>query len=563
MKALLPWRHARALRYGAAGLFLASSGFLLLLTAGPAKAHPLENTEAAPNGVVDPASRVIRASADPAWPPFSFRNGDGRLAGLDIDLFEEVARSAGLEVEWVPAEDWSTCLRMMAEGRVDVLTGTARSEEREKSLAFTRTYLAVPVAIVVRNNAPFLTALAQLKDERGAMPRDYITTNYLEKRGGSRQLVYTSTIEEALMKVARGDADFTMENLVTANHIIRSRGLTNLKIGGIDEFTFDLRLATRRDNPALSAHLDGALEKFPAIRKQEILAKWITVEGRNLIDWERYRWWAMGLVLAAVTVALVFVLRNRFLAEELAERRRIEAELQRAHDELAAANDQKNKLMAMAAHDLKNPLTSLMLTLENLRGLPPTEQDEEIRNAHQILNYMTSLVRNLLDIEAIDHGGLKYNPGKVSLEGLFQETAARLQPVAQAKNIRLECPPSAVENATVVGDRDGLRQILDNLVSNAIKFSPPGSRVAVGCRAEDAKRLRIEVADEGPGLTKEDQTRLFQRFTRLSARPTGGESSYGLGLSIVKRVAEAMGGRAGCDSQPGKGAVFYVSLPAA
>jgi signal transduction histidine kinase len=109
-------------------------------------------------------------------------------------------------------------------------------------------------------------------------------------------------------------------------------------------------------------------------------------------------------------------------------------------------------------------------------------------------------------------------------------------------------------------DRQILGQILDNLVSNAVKFSPRGKTIHVRVDRRQG-RVRLEVRDEGPGLTEQDRERLFKRFARLSARPTGGEGSTGLGLSIVAKLAELLGARITCESEPGKGATFTLELP--
>jgi signal transduction histidine kinase len=105
-------------------------------------------------------------------------------------------------------------------------------------------------------------------------------------------------------------------------------------------------------------------------------------------------------------------------------------------------------------------------------------------------------------------------------------------------------------------------QVLDNLVSNAVKYSPAGTTIVISASQADGK-VTVAVKDQGPGLSEEDQKKLFQKFTRLTARPTGGESSNGLGLSIVKRLAEAMNGNVGCHSVLGQGATFFVQLPVA
>jgi len=505
------------------------------------------------------AHPVIRVSGDPDWPPFSKRDRNGQITGLDVALINDLAASVGIQVEWVATQNWTECLALVEQKKVDVLTGTAWTRERERLLIFTEPYLPIPTAIIVPINAPFLTSLSGLRHKVGALSRNYVSTEYLENRFPGQSRIYTDNVEQALETVSRGGADFTVENMVTANRIIRSRGLTNLKIGGVDEVSFDLCYAVRRDWPVLVEILNQALAQYPEVRKHEILARWIDVESRNLLGWKKYSNLILGCLAAAAFISLVFMLWNRILARELSVRQRMEKKLQKAHDDLAASNEEKNKFIAMAAHDLKNPLTSLSMTLYNLRFLDERERNQEIQNANQIITYMASLVRNLLDSHALEHHGHQINRRAVPLIPLLRQSVSRIESVASAKKIHIETELGDPD-CTAEADFDAFGQVMDNLLSNAVKFSPFGSRVLLTCGKSHGGKIRLSVTDQGPGLTPEDQKKLFIRFTRLSARPTGGESSYGLGLSIVKQLVESMGGTCGCESTPGQGATFYVLL---
>jgi signal transduction histidine kinase len=147
----------------------------------------------------------------------------------------------------------------------------------------------------------------------------------------------------------------------------------------------------------------------------------------------------------------------------------------------------------------------------------------------------------------------------LDLAALAAEVVEANRPLAERKQqgIALQAPDAL----PAVGDQDRLRDAIDNLVSNAIKYSPPGGAIEVGLRQEDS-RIRVSVRDYGPGLSPEDLSRLFGRFQRLSAKPTGGESSTGLGLSIAKRIVELHGGEIEAASGgPGTGTTFAIMLP--
>jgi signal transduction histidine kinase len=171
---------------------------------------------------------------------------------------------------------------------------------------------------------------------------------------------------------------------------------------------------------------------------------------------------------------------------------------------------------------------------------------------------MRDLITNLLDANAIEEGRFTSNLERCDLNALLAECVAHNSAAATRKEIALEIFPAAA--AWARADRTATLQILDNFISNAVKYSPLKSTVRLRTATADG-RVSVAIADQGPGLSAEDQKKLFRKFTRLTARPTGGESSNGLGLSIVKRLAEAMGGAVECQSALGAGATFIVHLP--
>jgi signal transduction histidine kinase len=175
---------------------------------------------------------------------------------------------------------------------------------------------------------------------------------------------------------------------------------------------------------------------------------------------------------------------------------------------------------------------------------------------------MFRLVSDLLAMQAIEEGRFFLKKEMFDLADPVSAAVRGHQSMAGRKQIILEidCP---VETAVIQADRGATLQVMNNLISNAIKFSPPGREVSVRVRVEGGMSV-VEVQDQGPGISAEDRSHLFEKFARLSARPTAGESSTGLGLSIVKRLVESMGGTVDCRSAPGEGATFvlrFASVP--
>jgi len=250
-----------------------------------------------------------------------------------------------------------------------------------------------------------------------------------------------------------------------------------------------------------------------------------------------------------------------FNAPELLARVRTHLELQHARARLREMNEEKNEFMGIAAHDLRSPLNAIRgyseMVLEN--ETLDKENAGLIRKIHDAAARMAEMVQNLLDANRIEHGEMKLNLVQADLTSILASVVETQRPRAAAKqqtiHLDRESPPlNALADSTV------MVQVLENLVSNAVKYSPPGKSIFVRLK-KAADTVRCEVQDEGPGLSPEDQKKLFGKFARLSAKPTGGEGSTGLGLSIVKKMVGAMNGKVWCESEPGKGATFIVEVP--
>ncbi len=231
---------------------------------------------------------------------------------------------------------------------------------------------------------------------------------------------------------------------------------------------------------------------------------------------------------------------------------------------LQRANGFKNEILGTVAHDLKNPLGVILGRTEMLTELIATgasrdginSQIEHIRDATKRL---TSMVDHLISDAMADAFDITIRREAVDIAALVGEVVDANQPLAVNKQQSIAV--SAVPNLITACDADRIREAIDNLISNAIKYSPIGGKISVMVSRE-ANKTVIRVADQGAGLSPEDIGRLFGRFQRLSAKPTAGESSTGLGLSIVKRIVDMHGGEISADSAgPGQGSTFTITLP--
>jgi len=241
----------------------------------------------------------------------------------------------------------------------------------------------------------------------------------------------------------------------------------------------------------------------------------------------------------------------------------LQRELFRKNVELAAMNEQKNQFLGMAAHDLRSPLGAIMSYsefLEEEAGPQLTEAHREfITTIKDSSHFMLGLINDLLDVTQFESGKLKMELRPVDLLDVARRNLALNLVLAAKKQIRVALHPG-LPLPPLLADRGKIEQVLNNLLSNAIKFSHVNTDVSVHISREDRYAV-ITVADQGQGIPDEDLPKLFKPFSRTRVRSTGGESSTGLGLSIVRRIVEGHGGSVGVKSQVGKGTSFCVRLP--
>lgn len=230
------------------------------------------------------------------------------------------------------------------------------------------------------------------------------------------------------------------------------------------------------------------------------------------------------------------------------------------YKKLEDADEMKNRLMGIAAHDLRNPLTVaigyLALIEEAPGGAAVRENAGIVRSKCQ---QMLSIIDNLLDSSLIQSRGLELSLQSLDLREFLRRICSDSRVLAEPKGIKLELELPA-EIPALTADRFRLLQAFDNLISNAIKYSPPKTTITLSARTA-AGAVEISVADQGQGIPAEELPLLFKEFGRASVRPTAGERSIGLGLSIAQRMVKAHGGAIRVESEPGVGTTFTVSLP--
>lgn len=268
------------------------------------------------------------------------------------------------------------------------------------------------------------------------------------------------------------------------------------------------------------------------------------------------------LIVRALEAGGVDYITKPFNPAELVSRVRTHIALKVARDELKKLAEDKDELLGILAHDLKNHLGGIMISGQVLRDKLDKNGDAAsaamAANIQAGTDQMFAFVVEFLSNCAADQG-IKLKAEPIWMDELSAAATAHYEGAARHKRITLTHSGKVTDPSST--DQSAVNQILHNLISNAVKFSPAGTtvRVTVETDAEGAAVWRVQ--DEGPGFTTDDKAAMFRRYQRLSAQPTAEEPSTGLGLSIVKKLVDQLGGDIACASAPGQGAAFTLRLP--
>lgn len=539
---------------------------LLLLGALGAQTKPLALTQAEQRWIKD--HPVVRWGYDGKYEPYAIVNPDGTVAGIDADYLKLISSRTGLTFEPHTSGTWSAVMGEFREGKLDLLSSLGHAPGREQYLTYSLGYAYSPDAIVTRDDAPIVFDISNLEGQTVAVPLGFVGIQQAIETGAPKaKVIFYPSMLECYKAVSHGQVFAAFSDLPNAAFQIQTQGLSNLRLGVIVSDTAENYFGIRKDLPELVSIMNKALQSITVEERKAISNKWISVSVTHDPRWQTAAR-VLGVLLAVLAVvALAYGYRHHMLRVALRasaeSQQRLEAanaELQQAQSELAQANQAKTDLMRMVAHDLRSPLTGLMMQADLLKL---DAQGEEEKFAAELIHTsvarMARMVEDLMDAHALEGGQMRVTPIRTNVQEAIQASILTFSGVAAQKHIAIAYhgPSTPVWALT---DPSAYRRVVENLLTNALKYSPPRSQISVLLEAL-GDSLSVRIHDSGPGVPQEERRRIFEKYSTGAAKPTKGERSTGLGLWIVTQLSEALQGKVEVLDHAQGGAVFVFSIP--
>jgi two-component system sensor histidine kinase EvgS len=502
--------------------------------------------------------RSVRVGIDPGWAPVEFVDRRGMPQGISVAYLQRLEQTLGLKFELIPIRSWAQAMEQLSDGDLDMLPSVDRIAARRGGLLLTPPYVRFPAAIFSAADVAYLDGVGALRGRTVAVIEDDAVHDWLLHSAPEIDLLPVADTREALRRLRTGDAFAFVGNLVTTSYYIGRTGGGRIRVAGETSFEYTLAMGVRDDHQVLAWLLQTGLDAIPQSEQDAIFHEWNTVRYSHRVD-RRLLW--QVLIGAALMIA-VFLAWNRSLAAEVARRRRAEAELREAKEVAEQASRAKDSFLANISHELRTPL-NLVLGFASLlrRGARNERERHWLDGISSAGRTLSTLIDDLLDLSRIEAGRLPLSPAPTDPRVLLEEVEAMFAQPAADKGLGLSVEIDPEVPALLVLDERRLRQILVNLVGNALKYTDAG-RIRLHAEAErvgpDRVGLRIAVHDTGRGIDLRDQPSLFEPFDQGALVTAAGGA--GLGLAISRRLARLLGGDIEVSSTPGHGSTFSVVL---
>ncbi len=502
---------------------------------------------------------VLRVAFDVDWPPVEFCDGGGGMKGMAADYLEKMGDLLGVAFEPGEPRTWREMLVAVEKGELDFFSAISPTTRRREWMDFTDPYLSFPIVVLTNKEVAYIGEISDLAGKTVAVVDGYASHDILLEKHPDLTLLPVKDVKEGLMAVSTGEAFAFVGSMATASHVISREGLVDLKVSGKTSYAYDVAMGTRKENAVLLQILNKALASVSAREKNAIYGRWTSVTFEHATDYSLI--WRVSV--AALAAVLIVLLWNWRLKKEIVERKRAEKAAE-------TANRAKSTFLASMSHELRTPLntvlgfTNIVAKSDNLSA----EDRENLAIVRRSGEHLLTLINDILDLSRIEAGKVGLNEEVFDLHHLLDDLNLMFERNTRKKGLRLEFVRKPNLPRRIKADQVKLRQVLINLIGNALKFTRQGGvTITVDFQGPAAQnelktgggRVSFAIEDTGPGIAEAEFEKIFNPFMQTETGRRLNQGA-GLGLSISRRFVRAMGGDISVESAVGKGSVFRFRI---
>ena len=539
---------------------------LMPLTACRSTGEPVIEAQAENSG-----DRTLVVATDDDYWPYVYYDENGQLTGHDIELITIVANELHMALELHPMT-WAESLDAIRSGEADaVLTCEYTGKAVDDGIITTSPVKSDDFVVFSREK---IASLDELYSKYiGVMENGNVVRSIVE-HGLEDQCIYYDSNRDAFQALAEGKCDCVVVRYIIGLGIIREMGKTANGIDGYISLS-DSRscIGVSADNKPLANEISGVIANLRSDGTlEELNAKWIqthypehTFQG-FVKKYKTPIFLTAALILAVIAVA--FILQRRGYKNTLSLEKAHSREMEQAKAEAEAANVAKSTFLFNMSHDIRTPINAIKgFTDMALKNFDDREKAmDSMTKVRESCDVLVSLVSNILDMSRIESGKATIHENSTNISDLFTNIRPMLEAQATGKNIQLTFDIHDIRDSYVMCDVVHTHQILVNLITNAIKYTPDGGNVWVGVRQLEGYRdgrgsYEFTVKDNGYGMSPAYQKVAFELFSREETSTVSGIQGTGLGLPLCKKITEMMGGSIRLESEQGLGSTFTVTLP--
>lgn len=521
--------------------------------------------------------KKLRVLINPYYPPFTITNDEDEIRGIMGDILNLIQIQTGLEFEPVFANSNSEMVMKMMKGEWDLIPAATYSNERGGRIAFSDPFMKLPFVVVTKVKLPVDLTLKTVNQI--AIPPHFTLTDQLKEKYPHIKWMVVENTSIAMSMVNKGDVDATVTTELSARYIIDHYYPSDLNYLRLSDMPLaPISFALSKTDPELKSILDKALVSIPPREILQLTEKWskmpkVQIQTWNLYSKQFYLVIAFAMTLIASSLVWGFYLQSevrkrkesqRQLEIQLQLKERLSRALEEEKNKAILATEAKSQFLASMSHELRTPVSSIVgfLELMDRQALDTLQHKEAIEQVYTTAQSLLGLIGEILDVDKVASGNYQIHYQRTYVNKLMLEICRSFEGIAQKKNLSLHYKNTMPDDVQMLIDPQALRQIMNNLISNALKFTVQG-KIDVCVHQymfnDYQTGLQIIVSDTGCGISADEKATLFQRYSQ--AEQGRMQTGSGLGLTICKDLVSLMQGTLTMESQPGYGTTLTLNLP--